>query len=48
MIQVPPELSQSAVLNCENEHEGSSSVSCRGSTLENYKTSTSNRENSQK
>ena len=33
---------QSAVLNWGNEFEESSSVSCRGSTLENYRTSTSN------
>ena len=31
-------LSQSAFLNWENEFEESSSVSCRGSTLKNYKT----------
>ena len=33
---------QSAVLNRGNEFEESSSVSCRGSTLKNYKTSKSN------
>ena len=45
--EVPPagaagQALQSAVLNCGNEFEESSSVSCRGSTLENYRTSTSN------
>ena len=47
MIKVPPagaagQALQSAVLNWGNEFEESSSVSCRGSTLENYRTSTSN------
>ena len=46
MIKVPPagaagQALQRAILNWENEFEESSFVSSRGSTLENYRTSTS-------